>query len=139
MTKVSINGLRVFLHVHELKTNSRLTGHTGLIEVELETLLEIPGRGVADGEIENGLKEYTGDVANNELVLLIPLSMGGIGLGKSGSGGCGEGDGGFIRSHKVDLKERIGSNMGEGGNPRLHKGFELFMSAIDKFPEVMTD
>ena len=30
-----------------------------------------------------------------------------------------EGDGGFRRSHEVDLKERIGSNIGEGGNPRL--------------------
>ena len=30
-----------------------------------------------------------------------------------------EGDGGFRRSHEVDLNERIGSNKGEGGNPRL--------------------
>ncbi|CAB4293004.1 unnamed protein product [Prunus armeniaca] len=35
--------------------------------------------------------------------------------------GAREGDGGFRRSHEVDLKERIGLNKGEGGNPRLHK------------------
>ncbi|CAL8148588.1 unnamed protein product [Prunus armeniaca] len=35
--------------------------------------------------------------------------------------GAREGDGGFRRSHEVDLKERIGLNKEEGGNPRLHK------------------
>ncbi|KAI5349047.1 hypothetical protein L3X38_001934 [Prunus dulcis] len=89
MMKVSINGLRAFLHIHELKTKSRFTGHTGLREVALETLPKIPSRGATDGERENRLREYTGDVANNELVLLVPLSMGGIGSGKSDGGGCG--------------------------------------------------
>ncbi|BBN68667.1 hypothetical protein Prudu_521S000400 [Prunus dulcis] len=32
--------------------------------------------------------------------------------------GARKGDGGFRRSHEVDLKERIGSNKGEVGNPR---------------------
>ncbi|CAL8175886.1 unnamed protein product [Prunus armeniaca] len=108
--------------------------------------LEISGKGAIDDERENELRECTGDVVDNELVLLVPLSMGRIGLGKRGGGGCGcfggfelaepneivgvnkldkmrrvgarEVDGGFRRSHEVDLKERIGSNKGEGGNPR---------------------
>ncbi|CAL2225456.1 unnamed protein product [Prunus armeniaca] len=116
MIKVSNNGLRAFLQIHELKAKSRFTGHTGLREVALETLPETPSRGAANGERENGLRECTGDVTNNELVLLVPLSMGGIGLGKSGGGGCG---------------------CCGGRNGGLGK--MLFMSAIDKFPEVMTD
>ncbi|CAL2252510.1 unnamed protein product [Prunus armeniaca] len=106
----------------------------------LETLPKIPGRGATDERRENGVRECIGDVVDNELVLLVPLSMGGIGLGEGGSGGCWgfdgrsgepkevagvskldkmrrvgarEGDGGFRRSHEVDLKKRIGSNKGE--------------------------
>ncbi|CAL2238861.1 unnamed protein product [Prunus armeniaca] len=116
MTKVSIYGLRAFLQIHELKLKSRFTGHTRLREVALETLLEILGRGATGGERENGFRECTGDVANNELVLLVPLSMGGIGLGKSGGGGCG----------------CYGGRSGGLGR-------RLFMSAFDKFPKVMTD
>ncbi|XP_016648184.1 PREDICTED: reticuline oxidase-like protein [Prunus mume] len=54
----------------------------------LETLPKIPGRGATDERRENGVRECTGDVVDNELVLLVPLSMGGIGLGEGGSGGC---------------------------------------------------
>ncbi|CAL8130908.1 unnamed protein product [Prunus armeniaca] len=95
---------------------SRFTGHTGLREVALETLPEIPGKGAADDERENGLRKCTSDVTNNELVFLVPLSMGRIGLGKSGDGGsgcCGGRSGGL--------------------------GIRLFMSVIDKFLEVMTN
>ncbi|CAL8148636.1 unnamed protein product [Prunus armeniaca] len=81
----------------------------------LETLPKIPGRGATDERRENGVRECTGDVVDNELVLLVPLSMGGIGLGEGGSGGCWGFDG---RS---------------GG-----LGRRLFTSAIDKFLKVMT-
>ncbi|CAL8148591.1 unnamed protein product [Prunus armeniaca] len=116
MTKVSINGLRAFLHIHELKTKSRVIRHTGLREVALETLLKILGSDAADNERENGLRQCTGDVADNELVSLVPLSMGGTGLGKGGGGGYG----------------CFGGRSGGLGT-------RLFMSAIDKFSEVMTD
>ncbi|CAL9024438.1 unnamed protein product [Prunus brigantina] len=105
-----------FLHIYELKTASGLTGSRGLRKIALQTIPNITDIVTIDVEMKDSFSKCDGHVADNKLVLLIPLVIFGVRFVSRGGGG------GFLIS---------------GGKGDSGRGLRI--RAIDKFPDTMAN